>query len=267
MAKESPRRPKILVFDIETAPITAYTWGLFDERIGLNQIKEDWHLLAWAAKWYGDPASKVMYMDNRHAKKISDDKKLVKKLSDLLNQADGVITQNGKSFDVKKVNARAVINGLPPIKPPVNHTDILREGRKVFSFTSHRLEYISNTINKKYKKLLHKEYPGFELWKAVLTGNKHAWDVMKKYAIHDVLATEEAVEKIRGWIKTQRLSTYTSNDTMHCKCGSTDLEKRGYAHTDYGKYQIYKCKACGKWPRGSVNLLSTEKKKNILRDK
>ncbi len=30
---------KILVLDIETAPIVAHVWGLFDQNIGLNQIK------------------------------------------------------------------------------------------------------------------------------------------------------------------------------------------------------------------------------------
>src|SRR4051812_26678786 len=132
-------QPKVLIFDIETAPITAYTWGLFDQNIGLNQIKSDWHLLSWGAKWLGE--SKVMYMDNSQAKNIEDDKDLVAGLAKLLNEADIIITQNGDSFDVKKLNARAVINGLPPIKRCAS-TDILKESRKVFKFTSHKLEYM-----------------------------------------------------------------------------------------------------------------------------
>lgn len=258
-------KPKILVFDIETAPIVAYTWGLFDQMVGLNQIKTDWHLLAWAAKWYGDPPSKIIYMDNRHAKKVQDDKRLVQGLADLLNEAEIVITQNGTNFDVKKLNARAVINGLPPIKP-CKHTDILKEGRKVFKFTSHKLEYISETLNKKYKKLKHKEYPGFELWKEVLSGNKKAWNIMKKYTIHDVLATDEAYTKIQGWIRTQSLSSYFDDAVMRCKCGSSNLHKEGYARTDAGKFQIYKCNSCGKWPRSPVNLLGAEKKRSMLRE-
>ena len=70
--------PKILVFDIETAPITAYTWGLHDQNIGLGQIKSDWYILSWAAKWYGDPVSKVMYMDNSKSKNIENDLSLVR---------------------------------------------------------------------------------------------------------------------------------------------------------------------------------------------
>src|SRR6185312_8473689 len=259
------QKPKILVFDIETSPITAYTWSLWDQHVGLNQIKSDWHLLAWAAKWYGEPASKTFYADNRRAKNIQDDKELVKRLAALLDQADAVITQNGEKFDLRKLNARAIINGLPPIKP-CRSTDILKEGRKVFAFTSRKLEYVSNILNAKYKKLKHEEYPGFDLWRAILSGDKRAWDVMKKYTIFDVLATEEAYEKMKGWIRTQNLATFEDGVQVRCRCGSDDLECRGYSRTETGKYQMYHCRACGKWPRSPVNLLKGGDQKHLLRE-
>lgn len=255
--------PKILVLDIETAPITAYTWGLFKQNIGLNQIKTDWHILAFAAKWLG--AKKCNYLDNRNAKDITDDKRLVQALSSLLNEADIVVTQNGEQFDLKKINARAVINGLPPIKP-VASTDILKEGRKVFSFTSHKLEYVADKINKKYKKLKHEKYPGFELWAAILKGDQRAWREMETYTIHDVLSTEEIYTTIQGWIATQALSSFHDDAKMRCRCGSTSLTKEGFAYTPAGKYQIYHCKDCGKWPRSPINLLSAEKRRNTLRE-
>ena len=46
--------PKILCFDIETLPLESYTWGLFDQNVGLNQIKTDWAALSIAAKWLGE---------------------------------------------------------------------------------------------------------------------------------------------------------------------------------------------------------------------
>lgn len=257
--------PKVLIFDIETAPITAYTWGLYDQNVGLNQIKSDWHLLSWAAKWYGDPASKVMYMDNSRTTEIQNDKALVMGLAKLLNEADIIITQNGNSFDVKKLNARAVINGLPPIKP-CQSTDILKEGRKVFKFTSHKLEYVTGILNKKYKKLKHEEYPGFELWAAILKGDRHAWAVMKKYCIHDVLATEESYQMIQGWIKSQNVSVYADRVGMVCQCGSKKVDARGFAYTTAGKYQRYQCHDCGKWLKSAINLLTKEDKKLVLRN-
>lgn len=258
------KKPNILVFDIETAPITAYVWDLFDQNVGLNQIKTDSHLLSWAAKWLGGPVSQVMYMDNRRAKDITNDKALVKGLARLLNKADIVVTQNGKAFDTKRFNARAIINGLPPMKPYL-HTDILKESRKVFKFTSHKLAYITEKLNTRYKKLEHNKFPGFDLWASILTGDIKAWDEMKRYNIHDVLATEEAYQKIQGWIKTQNLGAYASDVTTRCWCGSSNLSPRGYARTDGGKYRQYVCNACGKWPRGKQNLLSFEKRKSLLK--
>lgn len=245
---------KVLVFDLETLPLEVYAWGLWDQHTSVDQIKFDSTICAWAAKWLDEPASKTMYMDNRDSKDIRDDRLLVKRLAGLINQADVVITQNGDKFDILRVNARAIINGLPPIKP-VRSSDILKEGRKVFSFPSHSLAYVSDRINVKYKKLDHKEYPGFSLWKALLDGDQKAWPVMRKYNIHDVLATEETYNLMKGWIKTQNFALTEDGAKMRCRCGSQDLIARGFAYTDAGKYQIYNCKSCGKWPRGSTNLM------------
>jgi len=256
---------KILVFDIETAPILAYTWGLFDQNVGLNQIKSDWHFLSWGAKWYGDPPSKVMYMDNSKVKNVQDDKKLIEGLWKLLDEADIIITQNGDKFDVKKFNARAAIHGMQP-PSPFRSTDTLKESRKVFSFTSHKLEYMSAALNKKYKKLTHKAYPGFELWKACLAGDKKAWKEMKTYCVHDVLATEELYNNIQGWIKTQNLACYFDDIQVRCFCGSTNLIKKGPVYIGAGKFQGYLCKDCGKRPKGKLNLIPIEKRRNLLKD-
>ena len=259
--------PKILIFDIETAPIKAYTWGLWNQNIGLNQIKHDWHFLAWAAKWYGDPSSKVMYADNSKAKNVRDDRKLVKALWVLLDRADIVITQNGEKFDIRKFNARAVVHGLPPVSP-FRSTDTLKESRRAFSFTSHKLAYMTEKVNKKYKKLPHNEYPGFELWVEVLKGNQRAWRVMKTYCIDDVLSTEELYDNIQGWIRTQNMANYFDDAKIRCRCGSTDIIKAGPVYTDVGKFQGYRCKrrGCNKRPRGNKNLFSTEKKGNQLKE-
>ena len=252
---------KILTLDIETSPLVSYTWGLFDQNVGLNQVKQDWHLLAWAAKWLGDSPSKTMYMDNSRVKNVQDDKALVAGLAKLIDEADVIITQNGDAFDVKKLNARAIINKLPPIKP-VRSIDILKEGRKVFKFTSHKLEYITGVLNDKYKKLKHEEYPGFELWAAIMKGDKKAWAVMKKYCIHDVLSTEEAYTKLAPWIKTGRVLDKVSG----CKCGSGNLQARGYAISAAGKYQRFQCVDCGKWMKGTENQYTKEQKMLLLKE-
>lgn len=256
--------PKILTFDIETAPITGYVWGMFDQNLGLNQIKEDWHLLAWAAKWTG--SSKIMYMDNSRERNVTNDKKLISGLWNLLDQADIVVTQNGDKFDIKKFNARAMIHGLKP-PSPFRSTDTYKESKRVASFTSHSLEYMASKLNKKYQKLKHPKYPGMELWTEVLKGNQDAWKEMKLYCIQDVLVTDELFTTIQGWIKTQNMACYSDNAVIRCTCGSSRLIKKGPVYTDAGKFQGYKCLSCGKRPKGRINLFSKEKKNSLLKDR
>ena len=52
-------KPKILTFDIETSPVEAYVWGLWDQNIPIDFVKTDWTIFAWAAKWLGKPSDHV----------------------------------------------------------------------------------------------------------------------------------------------------------------------------------------------------------------
>src|SRR5690606_7750710 len=129
--KRRKQGPKILFLDIETAPILAYVWNLWDQDVGLNQIKSDWFILAWAAKWLGDPASKIIYRDQSRAKNIEDDSQILREMWKLLDEADIIVTQNGKAFDEKKLNARFILNGM---KPPSSfkHIDTAQIAKKKF---------------------------------------------------------------------------------------------------------------------------------------
>ena len=127
-------KPKILILDIETSPLLSYCWALFDQNVALNQIKQDWFILSFAAKWLGDPPSKTMYMDQRSNKNVEDDSKLLKSVWKLIDEADVLLTQNGKRFDAKKLNARFILNGLTP-PSSYQHIDTLQIAKKNFAFT------------------------------------------------------------------------------------------------------------------------------------
>ncbi len=261
---EEKRDPKILVFDIETAPILAYVWSIWEQNVGLNQIESDWHLMSWAAKWLDKP--EVMYMDQRGLGDISDDKNLMAGLWRLLDEADVVITQNGKAFDSKKVNSRFIIWGMTP-PSPYKHIDTKQLAKKNFAFTSNKLEYLSEKLNKKHQKSKHKEFTGFDLWRECMKGNLRAWKEMEKYNKLDVLATEELYQKLSPWGGTGvDLNTFRGDAKFLCQCGSSDLHKRGFTYTKAGKYQQYQCKSCGSWIRDSGNLRNriSPKKKDSL---
>jgi len=256
-------KPKILLLDIETAPILGYVWGLWENNLGLNQIKNDWYVLAWSAKWLDDPASKIMYQDQRNAKNIEDDKNLLKGIWKLLDEADIVISQNGKSFDEKKLNARFIIHGF---KPPSSfkHVDTKRIASKRFAFTSNKLEYLTDKLCKKYKKSKHAKFSGFDLWTQCLAGNKAAWKEMEHYNKQDVLSLEELYKALQPWDNSINFNLYTEAPTTLCACGSSKFHKNGYCYSSRGKYQRYSCAKCGAEMKGSANLLSKDKKKTLL---
>lgn len=252
--------PKVLLLDIETAPIIAHVWQLWDNNVGLEQIVEDWHILSWAAKWLHE--DKVMYKDQRKAKDITKDKDLLKDIWKLLDEADIVITQNGKKFDHKKLNARFIINDM---KPPSSfkYIDTLEIFKKHFAFTSNKLAYVSDKLNKKYKKLKHKNFPGHEMWTQCLKGNPKAWREMEKYNKYDVLALEETYGKVIPWDNTINFSLYSDSHDHVCQCGSKDFHKNGYVYTASAKYQRLRCNSCGSEVRNSQNLFSKEKQKSL----
>ncbi len=263
--KKKKNGPRILIYDIETAPIIAQVWDIWEQNVGLSQIQSDWHVIAFAAKWLGDTPNKTIYKDQRNSKNIEDDKKLLKEIWNLLDSCDIAITQNGVSFDNKKLNARFIQAGFPP-PSSFKNIDTKRIASKYFRFTSNKLEYLTDKLCVKYKKKKHSEFEGHTLWTECLKGNLKAWKAMERYNRHDVLATEELWEKLAPWDTTAPNFNIYHNDYHHvCSCGSKDLARNGYAYTTTGKYIRYKCKSCGKESRDAQNLLTKEKRGSLKR--
>lgn len=251
--------PKVLLFDIETAPMLGYVWSLWENNVSLNQLHTDWYILSWSAKWLNDPPSKVMYEDQRNAKNIEDDSKILKSIWNLLNEADIVITQNGKSFDQKKINARFILNGFQPTSS-YRHIDTKLIAKKHFKFTSTKLEYMTDKLCTKYKKLKHNKFSGFELWKQCLANNLEAWKEMERYNKYDVLSLEELYTKLTPWDNSINFALYSDHDFL-CQCGSKEYSKNGFYYTQSGKFQKYKCKNCGAESRSRINLIDSKRRK------
>jgi len=236
---------RVLILDIETSPLLVYVWNLKDQYVGLNQMVQDWHIMAWSAKWLGDPPDKIVYMDQRNLK-TGNDLPILRPLWRLLDKADIVLTQNGKSFDAKKINARFMLHGMKP-PSPYKHLDTYLIAKGIASFTSHSLEYLSERFCTKYKKLSHGKFPGLSLWTECLKGNMAAWKEMEEYNIHDVLATEELYMHIRAWAPVSAPKVY--NAPSKCSiCGSA-TQRRGRELKGKTLVQRIRCKnpKCGKW--------------------
>jgi RNase_H superfamily len=256
--------PRILTVDIETAPIESYHWSIWQENIGLDQIRLDWSILSFSAKWLDNPKVHYAYSGGRGVSKVRDDKELLQKLWDFLNEADIVIAQNGKRFDVKKINARMVMKGFKPYSP-IKVVDTMLVAKKHFGFTSNKLAWLSEILTT-VKKDKHKLFPGFELWSECLKDNRKAWQEMEKYNKIDVVATEELYLKLRPWMEGHpNVGAYLETDSPLCpRCGSGEVQMRGRTFTQTGEYHRFCCNACGGWSRSRYTLNSTSKRKSLL---
>ena len=256
--------PRIVTIDIETSPIKAYVWGLFKQFVGLNQIIEDWSILSFSYKVLGE---KKVYHHNtggRGADKVRDDTELLKLVWKVLDEADIVIAQNGKRFDMKKINARFLMAEMPP-PTPYKIVDTMLEARAVAAFTSNKLAWLSTALTATPKSE-HKRFPGFELWTECLADNPSAWREMRKYNNLDVVATEGVYLMLRPYIIGHpNVGAYSDETLPQCpKCGSVNLQSRGRAFTQSGEYLRYMCKTCGGWARGRYTKNSITKRRALL---
>lgn len=256
--------PTITTLDIETAPITAYVWGLFKVNVGLNQIIKDWSILSVAWKHLG--VDEVHYQDTSGQDDVRDDHALLVVLWHILDEADFIIAQNGRRFDIKKINARFVEAGMPP-PSPYRIIDTLEMAKDVAAFTSNKLDWLSQILAKGKEKDHHDEFPGMELWVQCLLGNPRAWAAMRKYNLADIPSCEEVYLKLRPYYSMHpNIAAHYDDDVMRCpRCASTDILPTGdVTRTNVSEYKRFNCTGCGGYSRSRYTLNSKAKRQALL---
>lgn len=245
---------KILALDIETSPNVVYTWGLFDQNVGLNQVIETGGVLCFAAKWLGE--KKVQFWSvERHGRQA-----MLEAAHVLLDEADVVMHYNGKRFDIPHLNREFVEAGFGP-PSPYQQIDLYLTAKSKFKFQSNRLEHVSKQLGLKGKV----EHAGFGLWRKCMDGLRDvgegrkmspesaaAWRSMERYNKRDVTLLEELHDILLPWIPNYPSRALIDHRPGSCpKCGSTELQRRGVAYTRVSEYPQFQCQACGSWFRGT----------------
>ena len=233
---------KLLLLDIETAPNIAYTWGLYNQNISINQISKAGYMLCWAAKWLGED---TMAFASLRRGRVS----MLERMHRLLSEADAVITYNGKKFDIPTLNKEFLVAGMKP-PAPYKHIDLYQIIRSTFRFASNKLDWISQQLEVGHKV----EHKGFDLWLGCMAGNLEDWKIMEEYNRHDVTLLEEAYTIVQPWIRTHPSHGAHSDAAVCPKCGSDDYQHRGFAFTNMLKYRRYRCNACGGWFRSNKTV-------------
>jgi len=252
---------KVLILDIETAPIRAYVWSIWNVNIGVNQIQSDWFCLTWAAKWLFEDKVYSARLKPEEVK-AENDKRIIQGIWRLINEADIVIAHNGEKFDIPKINTRFVINGLePPL--PYQQIDTLKHIRRQFGFTSNKLDYVNKLLN-----LERKKETNFELWENCMKGNANALREMEEYNVQDVRILEETYLLIRAWIKphpNMGLFILDEKEERCPSCGSAELKDMGKLYfTTANTYELRKCGNCGAASRKRLSEVKINQKRHLL---
>jgi len=250
--------PKILIIDIETSPTKAFIWRMWKENIGNNQVIDHSYIMCFSAKWFGE--DEIIYSETR----TEDDSSITKQMIELLDQADFVVAHNASRFDVPRINAAAIINGMKP-PSPYRVIDTLKVAKKHFKFERNTLEHIAEILGCTPKSS-HAKFNGFELWKECLDGNEEAWEEMRDYNIQDVHTLEEVYLKLRPWHKEHpNLGSKMESDVPVCsRCGSPNLKQKGYTYTDVSKFPLFHCKDCGSYSRSRYSEYPKEIRASLL---
>ena len=230
---------KILMIDIETTPMTAYTWGLWQQNVSLKQIVDHTEVMCFGARWYGK--KKVVFKSIHHDGKQA----MLESIHSLLDEADAVVGWNSASFDVKHLNREFLEAGMTP-PSPFKNIDLMRAVKHNFRFPSNKLDYVAQKLGVGAKV----EHSGFDLWIKCMANEPKAWAEMKRYQIQDVDLLIDLYDKLLPWIHNHPSFNLHNDIEISCtNCGSDNLERRGFHTTISGKYQRYQCRDCGRWLR------------------
>ncbi len=246
-APEEPDVPdapamRVLILDIETRPNLAYVWGLWEQNVGLNQLVQQVQVICWVAKWLDEPGTtefRSVHHDGHGA--------MVRRMWELLNEADAVLHFNGKRFDIPHLNREFLELGLNP-PSPYKQIDLLAAVKRAFSFPSNKLAYVSKALGLGGKV----QHEGFDMWLKCMAGDEKAWEQMRVYNERDVTLLEDLYHRLKPWIRSHpSFGAMNDRDDVCPGCGSENLKPQGHAFLNTGRYQRFRCEDCGRWSRST----------------
>lgn len=249
--KEEDNSVKYLYFDLESSLMEGYFFKIWDENIPITRVKKHSHLLT--AAWATNDGEVESIRITPEDVKTGNDLAVVVKMIEMINSCDVLVSYNGKRFDLKLLNTRAIYWGLPPITAK-KHIDLFEQAKKSFKFPSNSMQNVS-----KYLGLEGKIETGQTLlWERCANyDNKEvcsqALEEMETYNRQDIEATRDLHKRLQGWGKnTPNIGTIAKSkdgvEGLRCThCGSRDVDKiiidgevkKGY--TAVSSFDLYRC--------------------------
>jgi hypothetical protein len=238
---------KILYIDIETSPSLVYTFQFWNVNISPDKIVKPGGMMCFAYSWDDGETQFVRGSSRAMAKKVYQ----------LLDQADVVVTYNGNKFDIPHLQRHLTLNGYTSPSPFVSvdlFAVVKREQRGVWP--SLRLGYLAQELDLRGKL----QNDGFQLWIDCMAGDKAAWEQMRDYNLRDVDLLKEMFPLLRHKVRNlPSASLYMDTDERVCpNCGSTSFQSRGIQRNKTRAYRRFLCNECRSWFRGNTSISSAE---------
>ncbi len=237
---------KILLLDLETAPMLIAAWRQWDT--SAVYVLRNTYILMYAYQWLGDRDVKCVslpdfktYKRDKHC-----DKELCLSLRELLNEADIVVAHNGQSFDLPMVLGRMWANAIPP-SSPFKQIDTLKIAKNM-RLDSRKLDALGQTrgLGRKIATT------GAALWRAVTEDHcPKAWATMVRYCKQDIRLLASVYPTLRPYAKpSQHPDLNMWSDRPGCPvCSSTHVKKDGWKLLRKRRVQQWQCQevGCGKY--------------------
>jgi len=243
------QKPRILFFDVETAPVLAWIWRSgYKINVSHDQIKkgQKFDIICICYKWSDE--SKIHSLDWGVNKQ--DSTKMIEEFSKVIEQADIVVAHNADRFDIKQINTQRLIKSMSPLDWPSSN-DTLKQFRKYFALPSYKLDYIASLLLKTGKDRM-----VFQDWIDIVEGKSpKAMEKMIKYCIKDVKMLSDIYKRAAKWFKP-KLHVGVMNGLRarsSCPdCGSQESSSKGRRFTATRVYQRRLCLKCGRQYQGEL---------------
>jgi DNA polymerase elongation subunit (family B) len=230
---------RLLTVDIETRPMESRHWGLWQQNIGINQIRDPGGLLCFAAKFHGE--RRVHF----HSLWGDGEKAMARHLFRLFDEADAIAGWNSDKFDIRWIQAQFLKHGMG--KPsPFAKVDLMKSVKRQVMLPSYKLDYVAQwlEIGQKIRT------GGFDLWNDVLDGCDKARAKMRRYNINDTKLTEQVFDRLnaKGWVLGLPNASVEGGECCpNPMCASERLQYRGFQVSKTRRYRRFQCLDCGTW--------------------
>jgi len=242
--------PKIVLLDIESLPDLKAVMSVMPQLSaypGLTLKASINSVICFGYKVLGESKVRVVnaWDDSKAwAKDVNDDRYVLSRVAEILEDADCVVTHNGKRFDWKFLQTRLIKHGMTPLRRII-HIDTCQESKRSLLMFNNRLNTLAKFMTSEEKL----ENGGWELWERVLAREEKAMALMSRYCAQDIVTLEAVFKRLRPFmISIPNYNIVRAGKEFVCpRCASTRIQKRGsYASRSYRAIKIY-CRDCDGW--------------------